>query len=173
MALSTASTSLEGRDIASLLDWGFCLLKALEIDKDPHHKFKTLEPCAVNQDHILDSSKGRVSYPIFKVVDLHGFFKGCHIPLSKSGVVIVLVHMDSTVHVKHEIPPITTVVQGLQGQEDISNHGVHLIPPKEMAVEGTPGLTPVLLVCCWVKRRYCLAGITKLWERVAKNTKLE
>ncbi len=26
---------------------------------------------------------------------------------------------------------------------------------------------------CWVKRRYCLAGITKLGERVAKNTKLE
>ncbi len=27
--------------------------------------------------------------------------------------------------------------------------------------------------CCWVRRRYCLAGITKLGERVAKNTKLE
>ncbi len=26
---------------------------------------------------------------------------------------------------------------------------------------------------CWVKRRYCLAGIRKLGERVAKNTKLE
>ncbi len=26
---------------------------------------------------------------------------------------------------------------------------------------------------CWVRRRYCLAGITKLGERVAKNTKLE
>ncbi len=25
---------------------------------------------------------------------------------------------------------------------------------------------------CWVRRRYCLAGITKLGERVAKNTKL-
>ncbi len=26
---------------------------------------------------------------------------------------------------------------------------------------------------CWVRCRYCLAGITKLGERVAKNTKLE
>ncbi len=26
---------------------------------------------------------------------------------------------------------------------------------------------------CWVKRRYCLAGITKLGERVAGITKLE
>jgi hypothetical protein len=26
---------------------------------------------------------------------------------------------------------------------------------------------------CWVRRRYCLAGITKLGEQVAKNTKLE
>ncbi len=26
---------------------------------------------------------------------------------------------------------------------------------------------------CWVRRRYCLAGITKLGEWVAKNTKLE
>ncbi len=26
---------------------------------------------------------------------------------------------------------------------------------------------------CWVRHRYCLAGITKLGEQVAKNTKLE
>ncbi len=29
------------------------------------------------------------------------------------------------------------------------------------------------LQMCWVKRRYCLAGITKLGERVAGITKLE
>ncbi len=28
-------------------------------------------------------------------------------------------------------------------------------------------------VPCWVRRRYCLAGTTKLGEQVAKNTKLE
>jgi hypothetical protein len=36
-------------------------------------------------------------------------------------------------------------VQALQGQKDVSNHGVDLVPPKEMVLEGTPGLTPILL----------------------------
>ncbi len=48
--------------------------------------------------------------------------------------------MGTTELVKHEIPPITTVVQGLEGREDIDNHGVHLVHPKEI-------LMPVLLVC--------------------------
>jgi hypothetical protein len=139
--------SLEGRDIADLLGWGFCPLRALEIDMDPDHGLKILEPCAVNQDCALNSGKGRVSDPIFKVEDLHGFFKGRHIPLGKSGVAIVLVHMGSKELVKCEIPLITTIVQGLEGQEDIGNHGVHFVPPKDMIVEGTPSLTPVLLVC--------------------------
>jgi hypothetical protein len=138
MALSTPSTSLESRDIADLLGRGFCLLRALEVDIDSHHRLKILEPCAVNQDHALNGGKGLVSDPIFKVVDLHGFFKGRHIPLSKSGVTIVLVHMGSTVLVKSEIPWITTVGQSLEDQEDIGDHGVHLVPPKEMIVEGTP-----------------------------------
>jgi hypothetical protein len=30
----------------------------------------------------------------------------------------------------------------------------------------------IIYAVCWVRRRYCLAGITKLGERVAKNTKL-
>jgi hypothetical protein len=115
MALSTVSTSLEGRDIADLLGRGFCLLRALEIDIDLHHRLEILEPCAVNQDRALISGKGRVSAPIFKVVDLHGFFKRRHIPLGKSGMAIVLVHMGSTELVKREIPPITTVVQGREG----------------------------------------------------------
>ncbi len=35
------------------------------------------------------------------------------------------------------------------------------------------GIKPQSNKVCWVRRRYCLAGITKLGERVAKNTKLE
>ncbi len=34
-------------------------------------------------------------------------------------------------------------------------------------------INPYVGSVCWVRRRYCLAGITKLGERVAKNTKLE
>ncbi len=94
---------------------GHKTISDVEIDIDPHHGLEILEPCAVNHDRALNSGKGWVSDPIFKVVDLHGFFKGRHIPLGKSGVAIVLVHMGSTELVKREIPPITTVVQGLQG----------------------------------------------------------
>ncbi len=78
-------------------------------------------------------------------MDLYGLFKGLHITLGQSGMAIVLIRMGSTVLVKHKIPPITTVVQALPGQKDIDNHGVDLVPPKEMVVEGTPGLTPALL----------------------------
>ena len=58
-----------------------------------------------------------------------------------------MIHMGSTVLVKRKVPPIATVVQALQGREDVSDHGVDLIPPKEMVGEGMPGLTPVLLTC--------------------------
>jgi hypothetical protein len=78
-------------------------------------------------------------------MDLHGLFKGLHIPLGQSGMTIVLIHMGITVPVKGKIPSITTLVQALQGQKDVSNHGVNLVPPKEMVVEGTPGLKPILL----------------------------
>jgi hypothetical protein len=58
---------------------------------------------------------------------------------------IVLIHMSSTVLIKCKILLVTTVVQALQGQKDVNNHGVDLLPPKEMVVDGTPGLTPILL----------------------------
>ncbi len=125
---------------------GFCLLQALVVEVEPHHSVKVLDLSAVNLDRTLDRGKGRVSDPVLKVMDLHGLlFKGLHIPLGQSSVAIVLIHMGSTVLVKHKIRSITTVVQALQGQKDVSDHGVDLAPPKEIVVEGTPGLTPVLL----------------------------
>ena len=78
-------------------------------------------------------------------MDLHGLFKGLHILLGQSGMAIVLIHMGSTVLVKRKISLITTVVHALQGQKDVSDHGVNLVPPKEMIVEGAPGLMPILL----------------------------
>jgi hypothetical protein len=59
---------------------------------------------------------------------------------------IVLIHMSSAVLVKRKIPLVTTVVQALKGRKDVINHGDDLAPPKEIVVEGTPGLTPILLV---------------------------
>ena len=104
-----------------------------------------MELCAVNHYRTPNGGKGRISDPALEVMDLHGLFKGLHIPLGQGDMAIVLIHMSSAVLVKREIPLVTTVVQALQGQKDVSNHGVDLVPPKEMAMEGTPGLTPILL----------------------------
>ncbi len=54
--------------------------------------------------------------------------------------------MNSAVLIKSKIPLVTTVVQALQGQKDVSNHGVDLVRPKEIVMKGMPGLTPSLLV---------------------------
>ncbi len=64
-------------------------------------------------------------------MDLHGLLKGLHIPLGKSSMAIMLTHMGSTVLVKSKIPSITTVVQTLQGQKNVGNHGIDLVPPQE------------------------------------------
>jgi hypothetical protein len=136
---------------------GFCLLWALVVDIEPHHHVKILEHCAINQYRTLDRGEGWISDPALKVMDLHGLFKGLHIPLGQSSMAIVLIHMSITILVKRKIPLVTTVVQVLQGWKDVSNHGVDLVPPKEMVVEVTPGLTLILLAsklldvlpCAW------------------------
>jgi hypothetical protein len=103
-----------------------------------------LELLAVNHYRTLDRGKGRISDPALKVMDLHGLFKGLHIPLGQSGMAVVLIHMGSAVPVKRKIPLVTTVVQTLQGQKNVRDHGVDLVPLKETVVEGMPGLMPVL-----------------------------
>jgi hypothetical protein len=61
-------------------------------------------------------------------------------------MMIVLVNVGSAELVEHEILMITTVVQSLEGRKNIGDHGVHLVSPKEMIVEGTPCLASILLV---------------------------
>ncbi len=68
-----------------------------------------------------------------------------HIPFGQSSMVIVLLHMGSTVLVKIKVLAVTTVLQALEGRENIRDHGVDLVPPNEMIVEGTLGLMPILL----------------------------
>jgi hypothetical protein len=59
----------------------------------------------------------------------------------------VLLHLSSTVLVKIEVLAVTSIMQGLEGQEDVRAHGIDLVPPKEMAVEGAPSLASILLGC--------------------------
>ena len=66
--------------------------------------------------------------------------------LGKSGMTIVLFHVGNTELVERPILTITTVVQSLEGRKDIGDLCVHLVPPKEMIVEGTPRLASILLV---------------------------
>ncbi len=76
---------------------------------------------------------------------LCGLFKGDHIPLGHSGMAIVLLHMGSAVLVECKILAVTTVVQALENQKNLRDHGVELVPPPKMIVESTPGLLLILL----------------------------
>ncbi len=104
-----------------------------------------MELLAAHHNSALDRGKGQIRNFVLEIVDLCGLLKDGHTILSKDGIVIVLLHVGSAVLVKIEILVVTTVVQALEGQKYIRDHGVDLVPPKEMIVEGTPGLTPILL----------------------------
>jgi hypothetical protein len=111
MALSATSATLESRDIAGLIGRGFSLLHAHVINIELHHCVKLLKLMAVNHYCALDRGNGWISDPVFEVIDLHGLFKGLHIPFGQSSMAIVLLHMGSAVLVKNKILVVTTVVQ--------------------------------------------------------------
>ncbi len=83
--------------------------------------------------------------PILKVVDLHCLLKEGHTILGKGGMGIVLLHVGSAVLVNIKILAVTTVVQALEGRQYVGKDGIDLVPPKEMIVESTPSLAPILL----------------------------
>jgi hypothetical protein len=114
------------------MGWGFSFLHALVINIELHHSVKLLKLLAVNHYHALDRDKGRISDPILEIMDLHGLFKGGHTILGQSGIGIVLIHMGSAVLVEISVLAVTTVVQALEGQKNFRDHGVNLVPPKEM-----------------------------------------
>jgi hypothetical protein len=58
---------------------------------------------------------------------------------------IVLLYMGSTVLVEIEILAVTTIVKGLEGRENVRDHGIDLVPPKEVVLEGPPCLASILL----------------------------
>ncbi len=88
---------------------GFSLLCALVINIEMHYRIKLLKLLMVNHYCAYDRGKGRISDPVFEIMDLRGLFKGLHVPLGQSGVAIVLIHMGSAVLVKSKILAVTTV----------------------------------------------------------------
>jgi hypothetical protein len=53
----------------------FSLLRALVINIEPHHCVKLVKHLVVNHYLAHDRGKGRISDPVFEVMDLHGLFK--------------------------------------------------------------------------------------------------
>ncbi len=61
-------------------------------------------------------------------------------------ITLLHVHVSGAVLVKGEILVVATIMQGLEGQEDVGVHGVDLAPPTDMVlVEGAPYLAFILL----------------------------
>jgi hypothetical protein len=61
-------------------------------------------------------------------------------------MLIMLLHVNGAVLVKVKIL-VVTVMQGLEGQKAVGEHGVDLVTPKEMVVEGASFLAFILMGC--------------------------
>jgi hypothetical protein len=58
---------------------------------------------------------------------------------------IMLLNMSNAILVKGKNLAIATVVQGLEGRQNVRIHGVDHVPPKEMVVKGAPCSVAILL----------------------------
>ncbi len=59
----------------------------------------------------------------------------------------MLCHMGEAIFVKGPILSVTLIDFGLEGREDVVDHGVNLVLPKEMRMEGAIHLAPILGCC--------------------------
>jgi hypothetical protein len=84
---------------------------------------------------------------VYKVVDLSALFEESHAKFSEGGMSIVLLHMSSTVLVKINVLAVTRIMEGIEGQENVSAYGINLVLPEEGVVEGPPCLASILLGC--------------------------
>ncbi len=60
---------------------------------------------------------------------------------------VVLCHMGKIILVEVPILAVSLIDLQLEGQEDVVNHGVDLVSPKEMGMKGTIHLAPILGRC--------------------------
>jgi hypothetical protein len=110
------------------------LLQALELTLKRHARVKVGELGAVNQDSGLDRVERIILDPFFKVVDLHVLSHIRDSELVESIQLIVLLNVGSTVLVKIVVIVVTTVVQVLEGCNDVTVHGADLVATKEEGV---------------------------------------
>ena len=59
----------------------------------------------------------------------------------------MLCHMGEAILVKGPILVVALIDLGLEGREDVVNHGVELVLPKEMRMEGAIHLASILGRC--------------------------
>ena len=80
-------------------------------------------------------------------MDLHALFKWGNVVLRESCVAVVLEHMGKTILAKVEILAATLIDFRLEGREDIVDHGVDLVLPKEMGIKGVIHMASILSRC--------------------------
>ncbi len=59
----------------------------------------------------------------------------------------MLCHMGKTILVEVEILTVSLIDLQLEGREDVVDHGVDLVSPKEMGMEGAIHLASILCCC--------------------------
>ncbi len=59
----------------------------------------------------------------------------------------MLCHMGEAILVEVEVLAVTLIDLGLEGRKDVVDHGVNLVLPKEMRMEGAIHLAPILGRC--------------------------
>ena len=143
-ALTATSTSLSKGQNGAALGNNVILMQALEVAIKVHDRVEVRELGKGNQDSGLNRVEGVVIDPFFEVMDLHGFGNVLNSELKESSKLIVLLHVCSTVLVKVVILAVTTVEQGLEGQNDVAVHGADPVNPKEESVQSTPDLAAIL-----------------------------
>ena len=130
-ALPTASTLLSKDQDGVALGDNVILLQVLEVTIKPHDRCKSGELGSVNQDGGLDRTEGVIPDAFFEVMDFHVLTHILASVLKEIVQSFVLLHMGSIVLVEGIILAVTTVVQVLEGRNDVTVHGADLVTPKE------------------------------------------
>jgi hypothetical protein len=78
---------------------------------------------------------------------LHALLEWGNVILHEGCMSVVLCHIGEAILVKGPILAVALIDLGLEGREDVVNHGVDLVLPKEMGMEGAIHLASILGRC--------------------------